>query len=64
MHDDLRSALEFIAQADRRTISQYLELLLITHVRATLTNEFDDDGKLVKRTPFGFRPGQNPRRNS
>jgi hypothetical protein len=62
MHDDLRDALEFIATADRRTLSQQLEIIVLESVREILANEFDDEGRLVKRGDFEFRPGKDPRR--
>ena len=62
MHDDLRAALEFIASADRRTLSQQLEIIVLEAVRETLANEFDNDGRLIKKGEFAFRPGKDPRR--
>jgi predicted transcriptional regulator len=61
LHDDLRRALEFIASADRRTLSQSLEIMVIDHVRATLKNEFDSEGRLVKSGELEFRSGKDPR---
>jgi hypothetical protein len=61
LHDDLRSALEFLARADRRTISQLLEMVTLEHVKATLRNEFDSEGRLVKGGEFEFRAGKDPR---
>jgi hypothetical protein len=63
LHNDLRLALEFIADADRRTISQTLEMVVLEFVKNTLKNEFDTEGRQVKKdTEFEFRPGKDPRR--
>lgn len=63
LHEDLRLAIEFIADADRRTISQSLEFMVLDAVRQTLKNEFDVEGKLVdKAKPFEFKPGKDPRK--
>jgi hypothetical protein len=61
LHDDLRLALEFLARADRRTISQVLETITLEHVKATLKNEFNSEGRLVKQSEFEFRAGKDPR---
>lgn len=50
VHDDLKAALEFLAADDRRTVSQYLEIILLDHVRGKLKNRFADDGALVEDT--------------
>jgi hypothetical protein len=63
LHDDLRLALEFIAGADRRTISQTLEMVVLEFVKNTLKNEFDSEGRQVKKgAEFEFRQGKDPRR--
>jgi predicted transcriptional regulator len=55
MSDDLRSALNFLAKQDRRTISQWLEIAVIDIVRSKLVNEFDDRGQLVGSREFKMR---------
>ena len=63
LHNDLRKALEFIADADRRTISQTLEMVVLEFVKNTLKNEFDAEGRQVKKdAEFEFRPGKDPRK--
>jgi predicted transcriptional regulator len=47
VHSDLKEALEFLADTDRRTLSQYIELICLDHVKALLRNEFDNDGALA-----------------
>ena len=61
LHEDLKRGLEFLAAGERRTLSQYIELLLIDHVQATLRNGFDADGQLLgsPRQPLELR---DPRR--
>lgn len=62
MHDDLRRGLQFVASADRRTLSQYLEILVLEHLRSVLRNEFTNDGELVnKMSALHFREGKGPR---
>jgi hypothetical protein len=58
VHEDLKRALEFLASGDRRTLSQYLELIALEHVRQKLKNDFSNDGALEhgKREPFVMRP--------
>jgi hypothetical protein len=46
MHPDLKQALEFLAEADRRTLSQYIELICLDHVKVSLRNEFCADGSM------------------
>ena len=48
---DLKRGLDLLARTDRRTTSQYVELLLIDHVRALLKNAFEDDGSLTSKDP-------------
>ena len=63
MHPDMRTALMFLAEADRRTLSQVLEFMILDHLRATFTNEFTDHGELVDRKrSLTFREGKDPRR--
>jgi predicted transcriptional regulator len=63
MHEDLRDALEFVARADRRTISQIIEIMVVDYVRATLKNAFDDNGELVPPVKaLEFRDGKDPRK--
>ena len=58
VHEDLKRALEFLASADRRTLSQYLELIALEHARQKLKNDFSNDGALEdgKRQPLVMRP--------
>jgi predicted transcriptional regulator len=62
VHDDLKRALEYLAEADRRTLSQYLELIALDHARAKLKNAFANDGSLEpgERQEFALRSA--PRR--
>jgi hypothetical protein len=46
VHEDLKQALEFLAATDRRTLSQYLEMIALDHVKAKLKNTFANDGSL------------------
>jgi predicted transcriptional regulator len=47
MHDDLRSTLDFIAQSDRRTVSQVLERFVLDRVRDVMATTYDDDGVII-----------------
>jgi hypothetical protein len=58
MHNDLRDAVDFLAKSDRRTVSQLLEMLVIDRVRQLLTNEFTDDGCLVKPGEFRLKDSE------
>lgn len=55
MHDDLRDAIDFLAKQDRRTVSQFLEILVLAQVRKLLVNEFDDDGVVVGDREFALK---------
>lgn len=55
MHDDLRDAVDFLAKSDRRTVSQFLEMLVLEKVRDLLKNEFDDDGVIVGSREFALK---------
>ena len=46
IHSDLKRALEFLADDERRSLSQFIELTLIDHCNAVLRNKFDKDGAL------------------
>lgn len=46
-HSDLKRALEFLAESDKRTVSKYVEILLLDHVQALLKNQFDSSGALA-----------------
>jgi len=46
-HSDLKRGLEFLAQTDKRTVSQYVELVLLAHVHSLLKNQFDSSGALA-----------------
>jgi len=54
MHDDLREAVVFMAKAERRTVSQWLEMTVLDRVTWALENRFNPDGSR--------RPGDNPLR--
>ena len=49
VHEDIKRGLDLLAKADRRTTSQYVEILLLDHVRALLKNAFEDDGSLTSK---------------
>ena len=51
LHGDLKRGLDLLAKTDRRTTSQYVEILLLDHVRALLKNAFEDDGALTSKDP-------------
>ncbi len=55
LHTDLRAALEFLAEADRRKLSSYLEKVIADHAATMLTNQFKSDGSLDAKTPAPFR---------
>jgi hypothetical protein len=62
MSDDLRRALEFLAAAERRTLSQYLEITVLEKAKYMLRNEFDATGKLLgNNREFEFKNGKDPR---
>ena len=67
MHPDLKKALEFVADSERRTVSQVLELIVLDAMRDLLKEEFDRRGKLVKPPPadgqFTFRDPARRRRD-
>lgn len=46
-HTDLKRALKFLADADNRTVSQYVEIVLLAHVQGLLKNQFDASGALT-----------------
>jgi uncharacterized protein (DUF1778 family) len=45
IHEDLRSALDYLADAEHRPLSNYIETLLIQSARERLTNPISNDGK-------------------
>jgi len=51
MHPHLKAALSFLADEERRTISQILELVLLDFVKNTFKEEFDRRGQLVRGLP-------------
>lgn len=55
IHEDLKKALEFLAEDERRSLSQFIELTLLDHVNATLRNKFDKDGSLVEKGDLELR---------
>jgi hypothetical protein len=57
-HTDLKRALEFLAEADKRTVSKYVEIVLLAHVQGLLKNQFDSSGALAsgnRNEPFVLR---------
>jgi hypothetical protein len=62
VHADLKRGLDLLAKADRRTTSQYVEILLLDHVRALLKNTFEDDGSLTSKDPHEVLTLQTDRR--
>jgi hypothetical protein len=62
VHEDLKRGLDLLAKADRRTTSQYVEILLLDHVRALLKNTFEDDGSLTSKDPHEVLTLQTDRR--
>jgi len=59
MHNDLRDAVDFLAKSDRRTVSQFIEMLVLDRVRQLLQNEFDCDGVIVGSREFQLK---NPKK--
>jgi hypothetical protein len=55
MRPDLFEALEFLAGTERRTVSQYLEMVVLEHVRGRLRNGFDDDGNRTDKGELVLR---------
>ena len=45
IHDDLRSALDFMADEQHRALSNYIETALIAHARERLANAITNDGE-------------------
>ena len=58
MHDDLRAAIDFLARSDKRTVSQFLEIMVLAQVRKLLVNEFDDDGVIIGSREFKLKDSQ------
>lgn len=46
VHSDLRRGLELLAKRERRSLSQYVELMLVDHAKALFKNPYTDDGSL------------------
>ena len=44
LHEHLRSALDYLAAVDHRSLSQYIEMVLLENARARLENAFDHRG--------------------
>jgi hypothetical protein len=58
VHPDLRSALDFLCEADARPLSAYIELALILHARSRLLNGITNAGERVdKGMPWRLRKG-------
>jgi hypothetical protein len=63
MHEDLRAAVDFMAKAERRTVSQWLEMTVLDRVTRALENRFNDDGSRPQREthyPLRFKRGNEP----
>ena len=57
VHPDLKDALDFLADAERRTLSQVVEWICLNHVRTRLRNRFENDGALAddEKKEFSLR---------
>ena len=55
IHDDLRSALDFLAGRDHRPLSNYVEFVLVEHVRDMLENNIGDFGDRKDNRPWEVR---------
>jgi hypothetical protein len=56
VHPDLRSALDFLADADARPLSAFIELVLIIHARHRLANGINNSGeRLDPKMPWTLR---------
>lgn len=66
LHPNLKAALDFLSDCERRTLSQYLEIVVLRHVQETLIEEFDRRGVLIRGMPpggkFTFRDAARHRR--
>lgn len=62
MHEDLREAVDFMAKAERRTVSQWLEMTVLDRVTWALENRFNPDGSrhLGDNHPLRFKRGHEP----
>ena len=45
VHEDLRSALEFLAESDHRALSNYVERIFVQHVRERVANPITEFGE-------------------
>mgnify|MGYP001550114908 CR=1 FL=1 len=61
LHPDLRAALDFLATSHSRTVSQLLEMVALDYARWALTAQFSDKGELLRREPFRFKSGREPK---
>lgn len=61
LHAFLRLALEHLAAEDRRSLSSYVELVLLDHCRELLENEFDHVGGPATAAEIG-KPWKRKRR--
>jgi hypothetical protein len=52
IHEDLRSALEFLASKDHRALSNYVELSLVQIARERLANPIGDFGEREDDRPW------------
>ncbi len=55
VHDDLRSALEFLAERDHRALSNYVEMMLVSAVRERIANELSEFGERMDDRPWASR---------
>ena len=62
LHVNLRNALNFLSDSDNRTLSQYVEMVLLEHCRVKLTNKFARNG--APETPTDAGPPWRLRRLS
>jgi hypothetical protein len=52
IHDDLRDALEFLAERDHRPLSNYVEQFVIGFVREQLINSISEYGERMDNEPW------------
>jgi hypothetical protein len=62
MHPHLRAAVDFLASAERRTVSQWLEMTVLQRVESELENKFEPNGclQLGQRGQFRYKLGHEP----
>jgi hypothetical protein len=62
IHEDLRSALDFLAARDRRPLSNYVEMILLDAARERLANQIDDYGEREDDRPWVRRIDLEPQK--